>query len=175
MSVRTPSVPRAGQRSSDSVSKKRELLQALPLPPADVTAALVGVDDDWWAAAAAVAAVRAAGYRSEDEEDEEDGSSIEEEYDEEEEIIEPAHQHQYGLAPAIPSNVTSSAPVTQLDEHTKHSEQIPSYSAPSKNSGIEIGRGGYATEKKGADKATSKASDAEGSADAAKKTHDESS
>ena len=91
------------------------------------------------------AAVRAAGYRSEDEEEEEDGSSIEEE-DVYEEEIEPVHTHHYGLAPAIPTDVTASAPVTVLDE--RRTAGVPEYSAPSKDSGIEIGKGGFAVEKK---------------------------
>ena len=90
------------------------------------------------------AAVRAAGYRDEEEEDDE-------EYDEGEYIqTVPAASvphHHYGAAPPIPSTVTSAAPVTVLDDMRRR-EQIPSYSAPTRDSGIEIGSNGYAIEKK---------------------------
>ena len=55
--------------------------------------------------------------------------------------------HHYGAAPPIPSTVTSAAPVTVLDDMRRR-EQIPSYSAPTRDSGIEIGSNGYAIEKK---------------------------
>ena len=93
------------------------------------------------------AAVRAAGYRSEDEEDDEedDGSSIEDdEYEQGEiEMEEPTVSHHYGAAPAIPSTVTSAAPVTVLDDR-----RAPAYTAPSQGSNIQVGSNGYALEKK---------------------------
>lgn len=95
------------------------------------------------------AAVRAAGYRSEDEEDleDDDGSSIEDEYVEGEiDIDEPATTtRHYGAAPAIPSTVTAAAPVTVLDDRR---ENVPAYTGPSRESGIQVGSNGYATEKK---------------------------
>ncbi|WFC94781.1 hypothetical protein MBRA1_001415 [Malassezia brasiliensis] len=97
------------------------------------------------------AAVRAAGYRSEDEEDEDedDGSSIEDdEYAEGEIDLEPTVSHHYGAAPAIPSTVTSAAPVTVLDDKRTGSERAPAYSAPSAGSNIQVGSNGYAVEKK---------------------------
>ncbi|WFD34688.1 hypothetical protein MCUN1_001529 [Malassezia cuniculi] len=98
------------------------------------------------------AAVRYAGYRSEDDEEleddeEEDSSSIEEvgEY-EENELVSQFSQQRVGAAPAIPTAVTSSAPVTVLDEQRR--DQAPAYSAPSKDSGVKVGSNGYAVEKK---------------------------
>jgi len=73
-------------------------------------------------------AVRSVGYRSEDEEEEEDeedeGSSVEDE-------------EEAGAAPALGSAV---------------SESTPGYTAPHKDSGIEVGPNGYALEKKINDK-----------------------
>ena len=94
------------------------------------------------------AAVRAAGYRDEDEEeledDEEEVEEEDEEYDEGEYIT--THHH-FGAAPAIPSTVTSAAPVTVLDDLRRH-EQVPLYSGPAQGSNIEMGANGYALEKK---------------------------
>lgn len=91
------------------------------------------------------AAVRAAGYRSEDEEDidddDEEGSSVEEE-EYEDEVIPTVH---YGAAPAIPSTVTSAAPVTVLDD-LRRSERVPGYSGPSQQ--LEMGANGYPVDKK---------------------------
>ncbi|TDL25559.1 hypothetical protein BD410DRAFT_784573 [Rickenella mellea] len=70
------------------------------------------------------AAVRSAGYLSEDEEEEEEGSSVEEE--EEDDMYLPA---QDGVAGHDDDTVP------------------PSYSQPHKDSGIELGHNGYATEK----------------------------
>ncbi|WFD20614.1 hypothetical protein MCAP1_002863 [Malassezia caprae] len=103
------------------------------------------------------AAVRAAGYREDeflDDEDEEDEDEDEDEYEEGEYL--PA-SHNYGLAPAIPSNVTAAAPVTVLDD--KRREQIPAYSAPARGSGVEIGSNGYAVEKKPVAKGAEAAAD----------------
>ena len=96
----------------------------------------------------------------EDEDEEGDGDDGEEEEEEEEDDEEydegeyiqtvPAASvphHHYGAAPPIPSTVTSAAPVTVLDDMRRR-EQIPSYSAPTRDSGIEIGSNGYAIEKK---------------------------
>lgn len=100
------------------------------------------------------AAVRYAGYRSEDEEDLEDDEELEDDdvVEYEETDIEPQFAAQrigvdrVGAAPAIPTSVTSSAPVTVLDEE-RH-ESIPEYSAPTKESGVKVGANGYAVEKK---------------------------
>ena len=102
------------------------------------------------------AAVRYAGYRSEDEEDLEDDEELEDDdvVEYEETDIEPQFAAQrigvdrVGAAPAIPTSVTSSAPVTVLDE--EHHESIPEYSAPTKESGVKVGANGYAVEKKAA-------------------------
>lgn len=67
------------------------------------------------------AAVRSAGYLSE-EEDEDEGSSIEEEDNEDED--EDDHYH------VVP-------------DHLAHDEAVPAYSHPGKESGIEVGPGGY--------------------------------
>lgn len=107
------------------------------------------------------AAVRYAGYRSEDEDELEDEDESVEEVEEYEEVdYEPQPQytttatttatttvpHNVGAAPAIPTSVTSTAPVTVLDEARR--EEIPEYTAPSKDSGVQIGANGYAVEKK---------------------------
>ena len=82
-------------------------------------------------------------YAEDDEED--DGSSIEDdEYEQGEiEMEEPTVSHHYGAAPAIPSTVTSAAPVTVLDDR-----RAPAYTAPSQGSNIQVGSNGYALEKK---------------------------
>ncbi|KAF9519673.1 hypothetical protein BS47DRAFT_1374988 [Hydnum rufescens UP504] len=73
------------------------------------------------------AAVRSAGYLSEDEEDEDEGSSIEEE-----DVEEDDEDHYHVVA-----------------DHLTHDEAVPAYSQPIKESGIEVGPGGYLIDKKG--------------------------
>ena len=104
------------------------------------------------------AAVRYAGYRSEDEDELEDEESVEEveeyedEYEPQPQYTQPHYTtaatatHHAGAAPAIPTSVTSTAPVTVLDE-ARH-EEIPEYTAPAHDSGVQIGANGYAVEKK---------------------------
>lgn len=119
------------------------------------------------------AAVRAAGYRSEDEDDledeDEDGSSVEGDYEPEsrgyqnyqsqyqryEQPQTTTNTNNFGLAPAIPSSVTDSAPVTLVDEKNS-SERVPGYTAPSRDSGVKVGSNGYAIEKKSEKKETAK-------------------
>ncbi|KAK4055064.1 hypothetical protein OIO90_003405 [Microbotryomycetes sp. JL221] len=98
------------------------------------------------------AAVRAAGYVTESEdEDEEDGSSVEEESEEEEEeedeeetdeeTDEEVGDHRHHAA--APATVGA----TKVEEQP--SGEVPSYTAPGPDSGIQVGSDGYATEKKG--------------------------
>lgn len=103
------------------------------------------------------AAVRAAGYVSEedDDEDDEDGSSIEEDDEDEDEYEEAGstnahHATGNNAAPALESGLAGShLGGGSSAQAGGASEEAPGYSAPAKSSGIEIGSGGYATEKKG--------------------------
>ncbi|KAM0791800.1 hypothetical protein ACM66B_004063 [Microbotryomycetes sp. NB124-2] len=98
------------------------------------------------------AAVRAAGYVTEsEEEDDEDGSSVEEESEEEEEETDEEtdeededhrhHTHETHAAAAPAATTTTS---------DANAGEVPSYSAPAPDSGIQVGSNGYAAEKKGA-------------------------
>ncbi|KDE07705.1 hypothetical protein MVLG_01979 [Microbotryum lychnidis-dioicae p1A1 Lamole] len=94
------------------------------------------------------AAVRSAGYcEEESEEESEEGSSVEEESEEEEEE-EDEDEHEHAAAAHEHTNAEDGAP--RLAAPVSDAQEVPSYSAPTADSGIETNASGYAVEKKSA-------------------------
>ncbi|SCZ94960.1 BZ3500_MvSof-1268-A1-R1_Chr11-3g03507 [Microbotryum saponariae] len=94
------------------------------------------------------AAVRSAGYcEEESEEESEEGSSVEEESEEEEED-EDEDEHEHAAAAHEHTNAEGGAP--RLAAPVSGAQEVPSYSAPAADSGIETNASGYAVEKKSA-------------------------
>ena len=87
----------------------------------------------------------------EDEEDEEDGSSVEENAEDDE--------HEATTADEGHDETTAAAAKTEKPEgEVSKEEEVPSYSAPAEGSGVEVGKDGYAAEKKGGDAAPGESS-----------------
>ncbi|SCV73514.1 BQ2448_7440 [Microbotryum intermedium] len=99
------------------------------------------------------AAVRSAGYcEEESEEESEEGSSVEEESEEEEEEEEDEdedeEEHEHAATGHGQSTAEAGAP--RLAAPVSDAQEVPSYSAPAADSGIETNASGYAVEKKNA-------------------------